>query len=45
MKKNKSNDVNNVKWSQPMSVKGLSLIFDNSARVGYNADDIVCEID
>ena len=44
MKKSKSYDVNAVRWSQPMSVKGLSQIFDvhRNTMSKWLKDQIIC---
>jgi len=44
MKKNRSYDVNKVRWSQPMSVKGLSQIFDvhRNTMSKWLKDQVIC---
>jgi hypothetical protein len=44
MKKSISYAVNNVKWSQPMSVKGLSQIFDvhRNTMSKWLKDQVIC---
>jgi len=44
MKKSISYDNNNVKWSQPMTVKGLSKIFDvhRNTMSKWLKDQVIC---
>ena len=44
MEKNKTYNANNVKWSQPMSVKGLSQIFDvhRNTMSKWLKDQVIC---
>ena len=44
MKESTSYDISNVKWSQPMSVKGLSKVFDvhRNTMSKWLKDQVIC---